>query len=89
MTPNEEAALAELEWELSSPHTLEEIAAHLGIRQRNVEKTEARALRKLRGLLEAKGIDRQGSFLREPTALGRRIGDAYPSNGMSPKRGEE
>jgi DNA-directed RNA polymerase sigma subunit (sigma70/sigma32) len=48
LTPNEEAALAELEWELSAPHTLDEIAERLGKSRRTVQRIEQRALAKMR-----------------------------------------
>lgn len=83
MTPNEEAALAELVFELSAPHTLEEIAEHLGISLRHVSRIEARALAKLRGLLEAH--EDWGDGLSEPPTLARRCGEIFPSNGSTPK----
>ncbi len=52
MTPDEAAALEELEWELTAPHTQEEIAERLGISQQRVDKLEKRALRKLRDLID-------------------------------------
>ena len=55
LTPNEEAALEELIWELSTPHTLQEIAARLGCRFQLVSQIEHRALRKMRESLKAKG----------------------------------
>ncbi len=69
MTPDEEAALAELVWELSAPHTLEEIAEHLGMSRRTVSRIEAQAFKKLRGLL-AEGPDWQEG-LKEPPTLHR------------------
>ncbi len=51
MTPNEEAALNDLVWELSAPHTLEAIAERLGKSRRTVRRIEARALAKLRSLM--------------------------------------
>jgi DNA-directed RNA polymerase sigma subunit (sigma70/sigma32) len=56
MTPNEEAALEELIWELTAPHTQEEIAARLGMRRELVSDIEQRALRKLRKLLKQRGL---------------------------------
>jgi hypothetical protein len=51
MTANEEAALEELVWEMTAPHTQEEIAARLGIASRTVRRIEVRALAKLRDLV--------------------------------------
>lgn len=84
LTPNEAAALAELEWELSAPHTLEEIAQHLGCSLRHVSRIERRALEKLR----ANASDEFRGSTREPAALGRRVGE-FPSNGMTRKRDDE
>lgn len=52
LTSDEQAALEELEWELSGPHTQEEIASRLGVSQKTVCVTEQRALRKLRAMLD-------------------------------------
>jgi hypothetical protein len=61
------AALAEIEWEISSPHTSEEISMRLGLDLRSVKRIEARALEKLRQHTSSRW---RGS-LREPPALGR------------------
>jgi DNA-directed RNA polymerase sigma subunit (sigma70/sigma32) len=42
--------LDELIWEMTKPHTQEEIAKRLGVSQKTVHKIEARALKKLREL---------------------------------------
>lgn len=91
LAPNEALALAELEWELSAPHTLEAIAEHLGVTQRTVEKTQARALRKLRILLDEQNLgDWQEGGLREPPLLSQRRandhGGELPSTGLTPRR---
>jgi DNA-directed RNA polymerase sigma subunit (sigma70/sigma32) len=52
MTANEESALEELVWELTAPHTQEEISNRLGISQQRVDKLEKRALSKLRALVD-------------------------------------
>ena len=44
----EEAALAELEWLLSGPHTLEAIATRLGLSRERVRILERQAMAKLR-----------------------------------------
>ena len=77
LTPNEAAALAELEWELSAPHTLAAIAQHLGCSLRHVSRIEARALEKMRALAPESF---QGG-LSEPRATHRAI-DGTPSDGM-------
>ncbi len=50
MTPDEEAALAELVWRMTSPHTQEDIAAHLGVSQEYVCQVEKRAMAKLQAM---------------------------------------
>lgn len=80
LTPNERAALAELEFELSAPHTLEEIATHLGVSVRHVTRIESRALDKMRSLIES-GDWEEG--LQEPAPLGRRVGWPMATNGAS------
>lgn len=50
LTKNEKAALEELIWEMTKPHTQEEIAKRLGVSQKTVHKIESRALKKLREL---------------------------------------
>jgi RNA polymerase sigma factor (sigma-70 family) len=49
----EAAALKEIEFELTKPHTQEEIAAFLGVSQKTVSVIEARALKKLKELADA------------------------------------
>ncbi len=63
MTPNEDAALEELVWEMTAPHTPQEIAARLGITDRSVRRIEERALAKL-AVMAAGGGWEEG--LREP-----------------------
>ncbi len=85
MTLAEQMALAELEWELSAPHTLEEIAAHLGVSRRTVRRVEARALEKIKGLLI--GGQWEDGGLREPPLLSQRRAEDYvDSTGMTPRR---
>lgn len=43
--------MAELEFELSAPHTLESIAKKLGISFQQVSKIEKRALKKLKAMM--------------------------------------
>ncbi len=52
MTPDEEAALAELVWEMTKPHSQGEIAKHLGIAQQRVSEIEQSAMAKLRALAD-------------------------------------
>lgn len=66
MTEAEAKALAELEWELSAPHSAEEIAAHLGCSRKHVWEVEKRALGKLKALLIAEGKGDWASGLSEP-----------------------
>ncbi len=84
LTPNEEKALADLVFELSSPHTPEEIAERIGCTARHVRRIEARALLKLRAEMPA-GWD---ASLIEPTSLHRRCGDVFAGDGSAPKREE-
>lgn len=65
MTPNEEAALEELVWELTAPHSAEEIADRLGIDRSTVWRIESSALEKMRNRLQAEGKDWSGP-LQEP-----------------------
>ncbi len=51
MTSDEEAALEDIVWEMTKPHTQEAIAARLGVSQQRVDKIEKRAMAKLRGLV--------------------------------------
>lgn len=69
LTPNEAAALAELEACLL-PQTPEQIATRLGCTARHVRRLEAKALMKLRDLLA--GTD-WGEGLREPPLLSQRV----------------
>ncbi len=65
MTPAEEAALAELVWELSAPHSAEAIAEHIGCDRTTVWRIELAALNKMRERLQAEGKDWSGP-LKEP-----------------------
>ncbi len=51
MTPDEEAALEELIWEMTKPHTQDEIAERLGVSQPTIHRIEQGALEKLRALV--------------------------------------
>lgn len=93
LTPNEEAALAEIEWELLAPHTLEAIAARIGVSHQLVSQIEKRALRKLRKLFKKSGLGPFGE--REPIQLQARVvttrhGDTVvgiiSDNGMTRKK---
>jgi len=81
LTPNEAAALAELEWELSAPHTLEEIAEHLGISRFAAARIEKRALAKMRAAMP----DGWEGRVREPAPLSRCLWNVYPSDGAASK----
>ncbi len=81
LTENERAALDELVFELSAPHTLESIADHLGMSRFAVARVEQRALRKLRALA---GED-WGGGLTEPARLGRRLGETIAASGSPTK----
>lgn len=78
MSPNEQAALAELEWELSAPHTLEEIAAHTGLTLRSVARIEARALDKMRAM-----TTEADASIREPSPLHRGVGRVALGDGRA------
>lgn len=84
LEPNEQAALADLEFELSAPHTLAEIAAHLGYTQRAVEMIEARALKKLRRWL--KSTPEWAGGLRDAPALSRRTNAVFGTDGSAERR---
>jgi len=93
LPPNEALALAELEWTLSSPHTLEAIAEHLGVSRRTVARAEASALAKLKVLLGESEKEDFSEGLREPLLLSqkridRETGHEYglPWTGMTPRR---
>ena len=58
MTPDEEAALAELVFHMSGPHTVSAIAKQLGISHQLVSQIEKRALAKMRKLLRQRKITR-------------------------------
>lgn len=63
LTPNEAAALEELVWELSAPHTQEAIADRLGMSQQGIAVVEKRALVKLRRLMSGSAWE---DGLKEP-----------------------
>lgn len=66
LTPNEQAALEELVWEMSKPHTLEDIATRLGVPLVTVFDIEKRALRKMRKRLIREGKSEWQGPLVEP-----------------------
>lgn len=80
LTPAEAAAIADLEWELTAPHTLEEIADHLGCNEKTVRRIEDRALDKLRSLLPDGWEE---AALQEPSPLHRGVGRVCPSDGRA------
>lgn len=82
LTANEAAALRELEFNLSAPHSAEEIAAHLGCSVRHVNRIETRALAKLR---KRAAKNWSPGDLHDPSLLTRRTFEVFPSNGMTPK----
>ncbi len=57
---SEQLALSDLVFELTAPHTQQEISEHLGISQQRVSRLEKRALRKMRATLEAEGKEWSG-----------------------------
>lgn len=79
LTADEAAALEELLFELSAPHTQEEIAERLGLERYEVARIERRALAKMRELI----ADGWKGPLREPPSLGLRMGEPIASNGAA------
>lgn len=79
LTANEAAALEELEWELSAPHTQEEIAARLRLSRGRIAQIEAAALEKLRAFADPDWL----SGVREPPLLTRRMGAVVPTTGSA------
>lgn len=77
MTADEEAALGELLFEVSAPHTLEEIAEHMGLSRFAVARIEDRALDKLRAAM-TEGWE---PALREPSPLHRGVDRVCPGDG--------
>jgi hypothetical protein len=80
----EAAALEELEWELSAPHTQEAIAERLGMSQPGILFVERRALKKLRKLASGHGWE---DGLRDPPRNHTGLNDRFADDGMSPRRG--
>jgi hypothetical protein len=74
LSPAEEAALAELEFNLSAPHTLQAIAKQLGMPFQQVAAIEKRALKKLREIINP---DWQG-----PLTDDDRVGYIEPESGV-------
>ncbi len=85
-TEQEHAALEELVWELTAPHTEEEIAGRLGIEARSVRRIQVRALKNLRHFARRGGWE---SGLSDPRVNHRGIDEHYPNNGMTPRRTPE
>ncbi len=52
LTANEEAALDDIVWELTGPHSTEAIAKRLGCSRKHVWEVEVRAMKKLRALID-------------------------------------
>jgi DNA-directed RNA polymerase specialized sigma subunit len=52
LTDNEKAALKEIIWEMTGPHSQAAIAKYLGVGQQYVSEVETRVLRKMKTLLE-------------------------------------
>ncbi len=90
MTADEEAALEELEWELSAPHSLEAIAERLGFSHASVAmRIEERALAKMAAVLRAEGkVDWEGG-LQEPVTLQTRLYECGPTDGRTSPRIED
>lgn len=81
LTRDEAAALEEIVFELTAPHTLEEIAHRIGYTVRGVQFIEQRALAKLRSLI----AEEWAGSLDEPPSLSTRMWNVYPSDGMASK----
>ncbi len=77
MTLEEEMAMADLIFELSAPHTQEEIAEHLGMPRETVRDIESRALAKLLSFVPP-GWD---ASLREPSPLHVGVDRICPGDG--------
>ncbi len=79
LTPNEAAALEEIVWELTAPHTLEEIAERLGTTHWTVLRIEQRALETMRSFVD----DDWQDGLREQPRLHTRLFECGPSDGRT------
>ncbi len=88
LSVSEAKAFSEIEWITSSPHSVECIAACLGISARSVSRIESRALAKLKALIIAGGEEIYAEGVREPRLLSE--GPVYmPSSGMTRRRGPD
>jgi hypothetical protein len=76
--PAEAAALADLVFALTAPHTLEEIADHLGLSRFAVARIERRALGKIRAGMSEGWED---SALGEPSKLHLGVDRVCPGDG--------
>ncbi len=86
----EEAALEELEWELSAPHSLEEIAARLGLSHASaVMRIEEQALAKMAAILRSEGKGEWEEGLQEPVTLHTRLYECGPTDGRTSARIED
>ena len=82
LTEKESAALEELVWELTAPHTLDDIAERLGVSRRTVSRIEAGALEKLREFAN----EGWSGGLRDPAiGLHRACDEVTPTDGMTRK----
>ncbi len=81
-TEAEELALAELVWEMTAPHTLEEIADWLGVSRRTVKRIEDGALTKIRGLVSPDWE----SGLSEPDVLQKKLYECGATDGRTRSR---
>jgi DNA-binding XRE family transcriptional regulator len=79
LTKNEKAALREILFEMTKPHTQEEIADHLGVSRRTVNRIEEGAMAKLRTL----AVEDWKDGLEEPTALQTKMYEIGPSDGRT------
>ncbi len=78
-TEEEELALEELVWEMTAPHTLEDIAEWLNVSRRTVKRIEDRAMAKLRGLVSTDWE----SGLSEPTVLQKKLYECGATDGRT------
>lgn len=90
MKPNEKAAMEELMWELSAPHSLQAIADRLGMSEKLVHQIEKRALKKLRVMLgeewsgPLRSDDRVG-YLEDPRYVFRVSGNGRTRKNIDSK----